>query len=125
MDYKKGFISISIVYTFLILFIFLMLAILASYISRENLLSKIVNQSKEIIYKEKNKNEEELNVSIKVYIDGIYSKLFPSNEFYTYNQDTSYCTNGALIEFDDELWDASVSNIKSKTNCIINFVRNN
>ena len=124
-DCKKGFISISVVYAFLILFVFLMLAILASYISRENLLSKLIGQSKDIIYKDNNKEDIDNNITIKIFVDGIYSKLFPSSKYYSYNPDTSYCNNGAILEFDKKHWDASASKITGKTTCVIEFVSKN
>ena len=121
-DCKKGFISISVVYAFLILFIFLMLAILASYISRENLLSKLIGQSKDIIYKDNSSEDIDNNITIKIFVDGIYSKLFPSKKYYAYSPDTSYCNNGAELDFNSKNWDASASRITGKTTCIIEFV---
>lgn len=47
---KKGFVSISIIYSFLILFLLLMLSIIASYSNRLNLLSSIVEEAKTNIY---------------------------------------------------------------------------
>lgn len=119
---KKGFISISVVYTFLILFIFLMLAILASYISRETLLSRLIAQSKEIIYNGLSEEETDPNINVRVYVDGVYSKLFPSYDYYSYDADNSYCTNGASIAFSYTEWSASILNINGRTTCIINFV---
>ena len=121
-DCKKGFISISVVYTFLILFVFLMLAILASYISRENLLSKLINQSKDIIYNGISDDDIDTNITVKVYTDGVYSKLFPTKQYYVFNPGTSYCTAGALLSFNNDEWSASASNITGRTTCVINFV---
>ena len=121
-DCKKGFISISVVYTFLILFVFLMLAILASYISRENLLSRLVSQSKDIIYNGTADDNLDNNIIVKVYIDGVYAKLFPSKTYYEYSPESSYCTSAAILTFDDENWSASLSNISGRTTCMIYFL---
>ncbi len=43
---KKGFISVSIIYSFLILFLILLLGILSTYVQRENMIDKIVIQVK-------------------------------------------------------------------------------
>lgn len=118
---KKGFISISVVYTFLILFVFLMLAILASYISRETLLSRLIDQAKEIIHGGISEDETDPNIVVKVYVDGVYSKLFPSYEYYSYDATSSYCTNGAYLTFSYNDWSASILNINGRTNCEIVF----
>ena len=120
-DCKKGFISISVVYTFLILFIFLMLAILASYISRETLLSRLISQAKEVIHGGISEDEVDPNIILKVYVDGVYSKLFPSYDYYSYNATTSYCTNGATLAFSYNDWSASIENINGRTTCLVNF----
>jgi len=120
-DCKKGFISISVVYTFLILFIFLMLAILASYISRETLLSRLISQAKEVIHGGISEDDVDPNIVLKVYVDGVYSKLFPSYDYYSYNATASYCTNGATLAFSYNDWSASIENINGRTTCLVNF----
>ena len=47
---KKGIISMSVIYTFLILFILTMTTILSSYIIRNNLVREVINEAKEEIY---------------------------------------------------------------------------
>lgn len=47
---KKGIISMSVIYTFLILFILTMTTILSSYIIRNNLVKEVINEAKEEIY---------------------------------------------------------------------------
>lgn len=47
---KKGIISMSVIYTFLILFILTMTTILSSYIIRNNLIKEVINEAKEEIY---------------------------------------------------------------------------
>lgn len=47
---KKGIISMSVIYTFLILFVLTMTAILSSYIIRNNLVKEVINEAKEEIY---------------------------------------------------------------------------
>lgn len=49
MKDKKGFMSISIIYSFLILFLLLMLSIVASYGNRINLISSVVEDAKACI----------------------------------------------------------------------------
>lgn len=120
-DYKKGFISISVVYTFLILFIFLMLAILASYMSRETLLSRLISQAKEVIHGGISEEDVDPNIVVKVYVDGVYSKLFPSYDYYSYNATTSYCTNGARLAFSYNDWSATIENINGRSTCVVNF----
>lgn len=118
---KKGFISISVVYTFLILFVFLMLAILASYISRETLLSKLIDQAKEVIHGGIGEDEVDPNIIVQVYVDGVYSKLFPSYDYYSYDAQNSYCTNGAYLTFNYNDWTATIQNINGRATCEINF----
>ena len=43
---KKGFVSMAVVYTFLIIFLVIMVAILNSYINRSNFVNKIVTDTK-------------------------------------------------------------------------------
>lgn len=51
---KKGFISISIIYTFLIAFLAISLAIISSYVVRYNYISSIVNDARaELSYENK------------------------------------------------------------------------
>ena len=47
---KKGIISMSVIYTFLILFVLTMTTILSSYIIRNNLVREVINEAKEEIY---------------------------------------------------------------------------
>ena len=47
---KKGIISMSVIYTFLILFVLTMTTILSSYIIRNNLVKEVINEVKEEIY---------------------------------------------------------------------------
>ncbi len=47
---KKGIISMSVIYTFLILFILTMTTILSSYVIRNNLVKEVINEAKEEIY---------------------------------------------------------------------------
>ncbi len=47
---KKGIISMSVIYTFLILFVLTMTTILSSYIIRNNLVKEVINEAKEEIY---------------------------------------------------------------------------
>ena len=47
---KKGIISMSVIYTFLILFILIMTTILSSHIIRNNLVKEVINEAKEEIY---------------------------------------------------------------------------
>ena len=47
---KKGIISMSVIYTFLILFILTMTTILSSYVIRNNLVKEVINEVKEEIY---------------------------------------------------------------------------
>ncbi len=47
---KKGVISMSVIYTFLVLFILTMTTILSSYIIRNNLIREVINEAKEEIY---------------------------------------------------------------------------
>ena len=47
---KKGIISMSVIYTFLILFILTLTTILSSYIIRNNLIKDVINEAKEEIY---------------------------------------------------------------------------
>lgn len=47
---KKGIISMSVIYTFLILFILTMTTTLSSYIIRNNLIKEVINEAKEEIY---------------------------------------------------------------------------
>ena len=47
---KKGIVSISIVYTFLILFILTLTGILHNYLTKNNLISNIIINVKEEIY---------------------------------------------------------------------------
>lgn len=49
MTRKKGFISISIIYSFLILFLLIMFSILISYSNRISMVSSIVNEAKEVL----------------------------------------------------------------------------
>lgn len=55
MKNKKGFISISIIYTFLILFILIMFSIIISYSNRANMISSIVEEAKESLKEINNK----------------------------------------------------------------------
>ena len=48
---KKGFISMTIVYSFLLIFIFTLLALLLLYTQKSRLVDSIVNESKEQIYR--------------------------------------------------------------------------
>ena len=50
MKDKKGFMSISIIYSFLILFLLLLVSILASYANRINLVTSVVEDAKTEIY---------------------------------------------------------------------------
>lgn len=50
---KKGVISMSVIYTFLVLFILTMTTILSSYIIRNNLIREVINEAKEEIYSAK------------------------------------------------------------------------
>lgn len=43
---KKGFFSVAIIYSFLILFIVILLSIVASYMLRDNLINNIVSEAK-------------------------------------------------------------------------------
>ena len=43
---KKGFFSVTIVYSFLILFIMLLFMIVSSYLVRDNLITNILNDAK-------------------------------------------------------------------------------
>lgn len=43
---KKGFFSVAVVYSFLILFIMLLFMIVSSYLVRDNLINNIVNDAK-------------------------------------------------------------------------------
>lgn len=47
---KKGIISMSVIYTFLILFILTMTTILSSYVIRNNLVKEVISEAKEEIY---------------------------------------------------------------------------
>ena len=47
---KKGVISMSVIYTFLVLFILTMTTILSSYIIRNNLIREVIIEAKEEIY---------------------------------------------------------------------------
>ena len=47
---KNGIISMSVIYTFLILFILTMTTILSSYVIRNNLVKEVINEAKEEIY---------------------------------------------------------------------------
>jgi hypothetical protein len=49
---KKGFISMTIVYSFLLVFIFTLLAFLVLYTQKSRLVDSIVNESKEQLYDE-------------------------------------------------------------------------
>lgn len=50
MKEKKGFMSISIIYSFLVLFLLLMFSIVISFSNRINMITSIVNDAKEEIY---------------------------------------------------------------------------
>ena len=50
---KSGFISMALVYTFLVIFLFLMLAILRTYIEKDKFLETINSQINEDINKDK------------------------------------------------------------------------
>ncbi len=50
---KKGIISMSVIYTFLILFILTITTILSSYITKNNLIREIIIEAKEEIYNAK------------------------------------------------------------------------
>lgn len=58
MKSKKGFMSISIVYSFLILFLLLMFSIVVSYSNRVNMISSLVGESRAIL----KKVEKEVNL---------------------------------------------------------------
>ena len=47
---KKGIISMSVIYTFLILFVLTMTTILSSYVIRNNLVKEVISEAKEEIY---------------------------------------------------------------------------
>lgn len=68
MKNKKGFMSISIVYSFLILFLLLMFSIIVSYSNRVNMISSLVGESKVILKGLKNSNIQSFSYTGEVQI---------------------------------------------------------
>lgn len=46
---KKGFISMAVVYSFLIVFLVIMLSLLTTYVNRNNYINRVVNETKEYL----------------------------------------------------------------------------
>lgn len=99
---KNGFISTSLIYTFFILFLLLMLFLLNSYSSNRFLLDRYK-------YDIKNTFAEESGADINVYFL-VYNDFSQDYELednmpaygYNYESDYSYCKNGAAISYEND-----------------------
>ena len=93
---KNGFISISVLYSFFIVFILLTTIILTSYTKNNLLIGRTVLDIKESFINKKND-------TTKIYYlifnedDNNYEYSNEINENYIYNATKSYCKNGSKI----------------------------
>lgn len=116
----NGFISISVIYAFLILFILLMLGIIGSYITRNNLLVNLIQEAKTGIY---GGNLEEGDIVLKTYINGEFSPNLPTDYVkYMFDPSGTYCVEGSNIIFDSNTKKVNVTNIINNELCNVSFV---
>lgn len=84
MKNKKGFISMSLVYTFLILFLFLMLAIIAAYTNKNKFILAISNKTKE-------------DLKVKATIDNtLSSRILKDNDIYSDKESSSFVASNGI-----------------------------
>ncbi len=102
---KNGFISMALVYTFLVIFLFLMLAILRTYIEKDKFLEAINHQ----IDTDIKKNTDNRNYAISRILEDnaplSYEKIklvFPSNNHYGNGNGLFYIDNKNLTDEDND-----------------------
>lgn len=90
---KKGFISMTLVYTFLVLFLFLMLSVMHAYSEKNKFLDTINNKINLNFYTPVNYGSTVLEVLLKKY------KAEESGTIdYSKNSEGSYYSNGSLVQ---------------------------
>jgi len=92
MKNKEGFISMTLVYTFLIVFLFLMASILSTYTKKSDYLEKIDSKIKEEVKLDKSPLTGEKDTSIKAVI-------LAANTVYADNVTSTYVTSATGIDF--------------------------
>ena len=97
---KNGFVSTSLIYTFFILFLLLMIFLLNSYSSKRFLLDKYKYDIKNSFSDE---TLADINLYFMVYNNRTKDYELKSNlpdGIYTFDTEKSYCKNGAAISYD-------------------------
>ena len=96
---KSGFISMALVYTFLVIFLFLMLAILRTYIEKDKFLETINSQINEDINKDKQSRSFALSKMLEDNAAEDFSKLHmvqPASNDYGNGNGLYYISNSAI-----------------------------
>ena len=98
---KNGFVSTSLIYTFFILFLLLMLFLLNSYSRNRFLLEQYKSEIKESLF-ELSKADINLYVMVWNKITHDYDLRGNIPVFgYEYEEEVSYCKNNSIIEYND------------------------
>lgn len=98
---KNGFVSTTLIYTFFILFLLLMLYLLNSYSRNRLLLEQYKNEIKEAMYE---LSSADININFMVWNDESEDYELAegvSNIGYEFEREFSYCKNGSVIEYNN------------------------
>lgn len=98
---KNGFISTSLIYTFFILFLLLMLFLLNSYSRNRFLLEQYKSEIKESLFE---LSRADINLFVMIWNKNTHDYELRSNIplfGYEYEEEFSYCKNNSILEFRD------------------------
>ncbi len=100
---KNGFISTSLIYTFFIIFLTLLVFVISSYSKTRFLLNEYKDKIKEEF---SDINTLDINLYFKVWNEETKEYELEYNmpkEGYIYKSDLSYCENGSTVKYENEL----------------------
>ena len=99
---KNGFVSTTLIYTFFILFLALMIFLLGSYSHNRHILNSYKTDIKVSLLEN---SGQDINVYFMIYNDITegydLKKNVPNNADYTFMRDMSSCNNGATITYEN------------------------